>query len=256
MCVIIIVSFSFFFSFSDIDFLIDTASGSRKGISCPEDFLLIFCPHRLFLCFAEFINYDYLVLSDFLISPETSFLPYFLTYLHHLFEDWTNFQSIMVYPIKKPCLQKNDFTSGYETHNMIKSNHESLNGNSFDTQPIGKNFQSSQISVQIVSYSDSDTDVEDSPPLSKRRCLQTQRFLEQNHNKGCESTYFECDNVSNDKLRCHTDVHGFQGRFDRVMGMIIRLRMHMSRLGKKGLFPYRAKPLIKLLKACEDKYEN
>ena len=43
---------------------------------------------------------------------------------------------------------------------------------------------------------------------------------------------------------------------DDTMGELIRLRMAVSRLHAKGLFPYNAEPLIRLLQACEDRYEE
>ena len=43
---------------------------------------------------------------------------------------------------------------------------------------------------------------------------------------------------------------------DDTMGELIRLRMAVSRLHEKELFPYNAEPLIRLLQACEDQYEE
>lgn len=54
------------------------------------------CPHRLFLQLVRFIDYDHLVLTDFLTSPETPFLFYFTQYLHVIIEDWPGFLSAFV----------------------------------------------------------------------------------------------------------------------------------------------------------------
>ncbi|RUS68764.1 hypothetical protein EGW08_023472, partial [Elysia chlorotica] len=234
------------------DFSSHTVSIQGTSISCPKDFLLIFCPHKLFVCFAKFIDYDYLVLSDFLISPETSFLPYFLSYLHYLLGDWESFQNIMDSSKKKPDSIKDDLTSDYLS-NGVKSTQEGLSGDSSVSHrvtynnPVVKNSPCDQASVQVVSYSDSDSDTgaKDSPPPRKRRCSQTQTYLEQNQT--CDDSSSSIDECQNLK---------FQDSFDSIMGMIIRLRMHMSRLEERGLFPYKANALIKLLEACEDKYEQ
>ena len=43
---------------------------------------------------------------------------------------------------------------------------------------------------------------------------------------------------------------------DRFMTVLIRLRLAISRLVTRGLFPYNAEPLIKLLEQCEKLYET
>ena len=47
--------------------------------------------HDFFMEFLISINYDHSLLLDFLISNETHFLPYFLNYLRHLANDWSEF---------------------------------------------------------------------------------------------------------------------------------------------------------------------
>ena len=90
----------FFFLFSSPPDAEDhiASSSNTNDLSWPQEFLRIFSPHKLFLNFVEFVDFDHLVLSDFLISPETSFLPYFITYLHvhHILEDWITFKSTAV----------------------------------------------------------------------------------------------------------------------------------------------------------------
>ena len=43
---------------------------------------------------------------------------------------------------------------------------------------------------------------------------------------------------------------------DRFMTVLIRLRLAISRLVTRGLFPYNAEPLVKLLEQCEKLYET
>ncbi|XP_028416946.1 uncharacterized protein LOC114541157 [Dendronephthya gigantea] len=67
-----------------------------------EDFLN---PHEFFVEFLESINYDHSLLLDFLISNETSFLPYFHKYLRYLANDWEGF---------KGCLEQRQALSNKE----------------------------------------------------------------------------------------------------------------------------------------------
>ena len=45
-------------------------------------------PWQLFCTLLTRLSYDHLVLLDLIFSPETVFLQYFLSVLHHLLADW------------------------------------------------------------------------------------------------------------------------------------------------------------------------
>ena len=49
---------------------------------------------------------------------------------------------------------------------------------------------------------------------------------------------------------------GYQNKLDDTMAVFIRLRMAIERLDAKKLFPYKARPLLKLLEQCEQLYEQ
>ena len=117
--------------------------------------------------------------------------------------------------------------------------------------------------LKIVSYSDSDTDADDttvSSPPSKKSCLEIQMCSKKCQNRTSDCEYLESSDSEGSAFNSQSsslqETSKLENRFDRVMGMLIRLRMHIDRLEEKGLFPYRAKALIKLLEACEEKFEN
>lgn len=228
-------------------------------------------PHRLFLQFICFIKYDYLVLVDFLSSPETSFLFYFTHYLHVLIMEWSHFE--------KMCMENDNFPKQPES--FICSHDESLNnpcsacmfhaesnsllqsgthsknmssdctsknkaaGSEF-TGPKHRTTTGSVIVQNLVPYSDSDdSDEEDDDPH------QNNHFV--THSSLCALDEITClsqsgkENVSSMTTQNNTMVF--------VMEMLIRLRIHLEKLDEKSLFPYNVKPLIKLLERCEDVYD-
>lgn len=67
----------------------DAVSKMELSIS---DLQQTICPHKLFLQLVGFLDYDHLVLADFLMSPETPFLSYFIQYLHAMSKDWGGFE--------------------------------------------------------------------------------------------------------------------------------------------------------------------
>ena len=259
----------FFLYFSPPDAEDHVASRSNtNGLSWPQEFLWIFSPHKLFLNFVEFVDFDHLVLSDFLISPETSFLPYFMTYLHHILEDWITFKCTAV-----GSAQEKGFL---ETDSISKSvdNRKSKEGNRIFTD-VNSSLQQMtyktsidktgriETNLKIVSYSDSDTDTDDttvSSPPSKKSCLDIQMCAKQCQNRTSDCEYLDSSDSEGSAFYSQSsslqETSKRENRFDRVMGMLIRLRMHIDRLEEKGLFPYRANALIKLLEACEEKFEN
>ena len=50
-------------------------------------------PHHLFLSFLQTVCFDHSVLLDFLVSSETVFLTYLVSYLHCVLNDWSAFAS-------------------------------------------------------------------------------------------------------------------------------------------------------------------
>lgn len=50
-------------------------------------------PHSMFLCFLERTGMDATILIDLLISNETDFLLFFVSYLKHIRSDWPAFVS-------------------------------------------------------------------------------------------------------------------------------------------------------------------
>ena len=53
-------------------------------------------PHLLFISFAESVEFDHSFLLDLLISSETQFLGYLVTYLHFVIGGWSSFVQCLV----------------------------------------------------------------------------------------------------------------------------------------------------------------
>ena len=64
----------------------------------------------------------------------------------------------------------------------------------------------------------------------------------------------EADRMS-DKTSESLTQDGKQCIIDRVMTVLIRLKLAVERLDDTGLFPYKAKPLLVLIEMCEELYE-
>lgn len=63
-----------------------------KNVSDQLEFLTKYCsPHAIFLRFLKSVNFDHSILLDFLISNETIFLEFFLTYSKYLENNITEF---------------------------------------------------------------------------------------------------------------------------------------------------------------------
>lgn len=236
-----------------------TEQSLRGGISSPQDFFFKFCPHKTFLYFVEFIEYDHLVLSDFLISPETSFLPYILSYLRFVLEDWRYFTKIMSSFSQKDSFKQSGLMPEEKSFYFVQAECKILNDNSANensgTSILKHPNPNVQQNVQIVSYSDSE-DSTPSPSPIKRCCLENEVRAEQDVDI-CSTIEETIKPVAGNSQSFNFAIEatGLEEKLDQVMGMFIRLRMHIDRLERKRLFPYRAEPLIKLLMACEENYE-
>lgn len=82
--------------------------------------------------------------------------------------------------------------------------------------------------------------------------------LEQGSLSNCTDSSAESSVLSHHRLVSLNSVNRVtcDAALDQIMGTLIRLRFGLERLSSAGLFPYNARPLLKVLQACEDRYET
>lgn len=210
-------------------------------------------PHHLFYQLLLLVEKDHTVLLDFMTSPETDFLPYLTLYLHCISNDWKYFCFVCSY-ISQDCGihvngSKNNINRLRITRGPMEVEDE-LSEKSFKVKSAENFIQDSvvQTDVRLVHYSDSESsDSADSsiPVPPKNDLNDTSHSL--NPKAGCKTV------VHNSELKQKGDTSAV---LDDIMTMLIQLRMSVERLNNKGLFPYNAKPLLRLLLYCEQLYEE
>ncbi|XP_057187479.1 protein Lines homolog 1 isoform X2 [Triplophysa rosa] len=182
-------------------------------------------PHCHFISFLRSISFDRTVLLDFLISTETCFLEYCVRYLKLLRDDWTGF-----------CTSCSHVGDG--------------NAPASDTSETP---ESAQTDVTAFSRPSTGSDVTASPVL---------RLVDYGSSDESEEEESGCDHHTNRNVR---NSEGDLGRtevestdvseclFDKVLVCLEELKMAITRLHNRGLFPYNPASLLKLLNDVEVK---
>lgn len=160
-------------------------------------------PHIIFYNFLKKIHFDYSVLLDFLVSNETNFLLYFLTYL-------------------KIC---------------------------------NASFNQMVSSLQMAESQD-----------HKERAIQLKEVAEKNLQyalKKLNSLEINSDSESSinllegyDSMEEYDEFEDHEDPFEKVMTVIIQLRIRLTNADKKKLLPYNSAPLLKHLINLESQYEE
>eukprot|EP01124_Arcella_intermedia_P013192 TRINITY_DN1960_c0_g1_i1.p1 TRINITY_DN1960_c0_g1~~TRINITY_DN1960_c0_g1_i1.p1 ORF type:complete len:556 (+),score=151.48 TRINITY_DN1960_c0_g1_i1:47-1669(+) len=83
-----------------------------------------FSPHIIFDEFLSVVSYDHMVLLDFLISTETSFLEYFLNYLTFLKSDYTQFVKTLEHQDGNTLLQLSHSIQQFSMEVIIQGDEE------------------------------------------------------------------------------------------------------------------------------------
>ncbi|XP_056594082.1 protein Lines homolog 1 isoform X2 [Triplophysa dalaica] len=178
-------------------------------------------PHCHFISFLCSISFDHTVLLDFLISTETCFLEYCVRYLKLLRDDWTGF--------------------------CISCQVEDGNASSSDTS------ETAQTDVSAFSRPSTGSDVTASPVL---------RLVDYGSSEESEEEESGFDHHTNRNVR---NSQGDFGRtevestdvseclFYKVLVCLEELKMAITRLHNRGLFPYNPASLLKLLNNVEVK---
>jgi hypothetical protein len=189
-------------------------------------FASVLHPHLLFTHFLASISYDYSVLLDFLISNETQFLPYFLFYLKYCVANWQEFVSIVTQQDSKRDLSPQT-TRLSSHHSRPQFEFRELTNKSKEDRDIASYFQS-RLTL-------SEGDEVPSPIISTQTTT--------------NSLVFNYTNESEEES-------GEIAALDRVVGVLIRLKLAIERLVKKNLFPYNVRPLLRRLQEIEEEYEH
>lgn len=160
-------------------------------------------PHIIFYYFLKKIHFDYSVLLDFLVSNETDFLLYFLTYL-------------------KIC--------NTSFHQMVSS-----------LQSI-----ESQIDDERVLHFQETIDKNLHLALEKLNSLEL--------NSDSESSFNLIEGY--DFIEEDEEIEDYSTPLEKVMTVIIQLRIRLTNADKKKLLPYNSAPLLKHLNNLESLYEE
>ncbi|XP_055769599.1 protein Lines homolog 1 isoform X2 [Salvelinus fontinalis] len=204
------------------------------------------------------ISFDHSILLDFLISTETCFLEYFVRYLKHLRDDWEGFRTV--------C-QKIDGSDRCKLSWKISQKDDQLLDNL--REELQQSLCVSRGSVSTSSHSGGSVTIVDPEPAP---CLQPSLCLPSGSATALASTpplslvdygSSEESETEDDDLpsglkqdRLHSDsvVHTHNSHsFDRTVMCLTELRVVVTRLQRRSLFPYNATSLLKLLTQIEAK---
>lgn len=229
----------------------------------------------MFIKFLESLDWDHSVILDLLSGPETCCLPYLLNYLKLMNGNWQQLLDVCAaidasnesesnldscVSSEKPCEHSQDLQSDLikqlivteinvsnlsqgERHNIehlpdVTALEQSLDVTKDNETDICASSSASLeqnygLLASLVDYPDSDSDVQ-----SEDEDV-AEAYVDNNHIDKVvpESPYTE-------------------NTVDKVMTVLIRLRIKLDRLCNKGLFPYNVKPIIVLIEQCEELYEN
>ncbi|XP_017334154.1 protein Lines homolog 1 [Ictalurus punctatus] len=195
-------------------------------------------PHCHFTLLLRSLSFDHTVLLDFLISDETCFLEYCVLYLKHLRDHWQDFCNAC------SCIEN----STTETHTLSLPHFSEASVKSqlhYDPQFKVVGFRQS-----LVDYENSDDSEDEDKRLSN---LQMSRNDEEPvaeidmRKAGAQAVSASADTM--EKIST-ASTEGLRGK---VVLCLAELRIVISRLHSKGLFPYNPSCLLKLLLAIETK---
>nr|XP_046204913.1 protein Lines homolog 1-like [Oncorhynchus gorbuscha] len=215
-------------------------------------------PHCHFLFLLRNISFDHSILLDFLISTETCFLEYFVRYLKHLQDDWEGFQTV--------C-QKIDGSDRCKLSWKISQKDYQLLDNL--REELQQSLCASRGRVSTSSHSGGSVTIVDPEPAS---CLQPSLCLPSGSATALASTpplrlvdYGSSEEsetedgdlpsgLTQDRLHSDSVVHTHNSHsFDRTVMCLTELRVVVTRLQRRSLFPYNATSLLKLLTQIEAK---
>lgn len=215
-------------------------------------------PHCHFLFLLRNISFDHSILLDFLISTETCFLEYFVRYLKHLRDDWEGFRMV--------C-QKIDGSDRCKLSWKISQKDDQLLDNL--REELQQSLCASRGSVSTSSHSGGSVtivDPEPAPCLQPSLCLPSGsatalastpplRLVDYGSSEESETEDGDLTSgLTQDRLHSDSVVHTLNSHsFDRTVMCLTELRVVVTRLQRRSLFPYNATSLLKLLTQIEAK---
>uniref|UniRef100_A0A674A5F2 Lines homolog 1 n=1 Tax=Salmo trutta TaxID=8032 RepID=A0A674A5F2_SALTR len=175
-------------------------------------------PHCHFLFLLRSISFDHSILLDFLISTETCFLEYFVRYLKHLRDDWEGFRTSL-------CLSCGSVST---------LSHSGGSVTIVDPEPAPC------LQPSLCLPSGSATALASTPPL---------RLVDYGSSEESETEDGDLPSgLTQDRLHSDSVVHTHNSHsFDRTVMCLTELRVVVTRLQRRSLFPYNATSLLKLL---------
>ena len=241
-------------------------------------------PHQLFISMLYCVSHDHTVLLDFLTSPETCFLIYFLKYIKLVQSEWQRFTAGHKLYRQSEATNHQD-TQATSTGELLSSGKtmKSQSETSSGELLSGNETMNTLLkSCALVSYSDSSDDEENNVTMEKLTSnigemdltnstnIDLSKSTEELSNQMVEDTKGgigtqECSSTSELEAKCYNSEQVLSHdnseienhlELDQTMSVLIRLRMSIERLDKHDMFPYNAKPLLRHLTRCEDLYEQ
>ena len=198
-----------------------------------SEYLEQLCPHGLFVTFLQDTAWDHHFLLDLLTSPETCFPTYLIKYLRYTHRSWPAFC--------EACRQLPSLTE--------EENDPSLSS----TRSPSECPHSNSVEVHSNRIDETRTEVQDGVPVATMGLVEysdseSDRSEDNSADIGTEQAL---DMVSDDEGPCQPNAG-----LDRVMSVLIRLRLAVERLQCSELFPYNAQPLLAVLEQCEHLYDQ
>jgi hypothetical protein len=198
----------------------------------------------MFLYFLVLNNWDDSLLLDYIISPETKFLEYFLKYLKFTVATWSELR-LKCEEFAEEMTSSNSSENGEgKTYLSNVQNYITSYNHTTDSIECCVTSKLSQCTKGIVNYSDSSGEEEmDSDDVvhnyTEGQVVKTE-IAENEHTSGCSS---KCLSNQNETL-------------DKYMSVVIRLGLKINRMTKQKIFPFNSKPLLKWINQIEYLYEN
>ncbi|CAB1339039.1 unnamed protein product [Coregonus sp. 'balchen'] len=215
-------------------------------------------PHCHFLFLLRSISFDHSILLDFLISTETCFLEYFVRYLKHLRDDWEGVRTV--------C-QKMDGSDRCKLSWKISQKNDKLLDNL--REELQQSLCVSRGSVSTSSHHGGSVTIVDPEPaqcLQPSLCLPSGsantlasppplRLVDYGSSEESETEDGDLPSVlTQDRLHSNSVIHTHNSNtFDRMVMCLTELRVVVTRLQRRSLFPYNATSLLKLLTQIEAK---
>ncbi|XP_042583245.1 protein Lines homolog 1 isoform X1 [Cyprinus carpio] len=197
----------------------------QKSLSCSDSGVCVWgCnPHCHFILLLRSLSFDHSVLLDFLISSETCFLEYCVRYLKLLHEDQTAFSS--------SCRHIED-CDGAERRTDPSVQAPSAVSESLDVVPCTRSSTGNDV-PRLVDYGSSDESEEAEERVPDRNSGNT-----------------ETDSGRTQSGMVQTE-HASDSLLGKVFVCLVDLRIAVTRLHNRGLFPYNPTALLKLLNSIE-----